>query len=375
MSTLTHIHFSIAALQSIICIGCLLVSVHNLFLVRKRQRRVERWSICEVVRICTLLGVTLFTISSIAQSCLFWSWETCQEMSIYSAVLGFVIMFCWSSGQFCSYLAFLYRLIDTFSESTYSVSSTTIMYLVILLILYEVAWIVQCVANITYWLPGLMYGAFKHKELVNRIDHSMDISILILDVLITVSMMYMFVSRLFAVMRGQTQFVNDPVAQREALNRSLDVDQSNYKLMRLSIKIAVLSITSLVSSLILVSFNEAVLYLPRCPHVDFNLAQLFDLCLQTDTIISCLCLTLFLARIESVYRVLCCCCSAVGFRWMRRVLLRRRDEIASSLQSTSESSIRVISGRTNNSNAAEDPDVIKSRSEKAKEPYPLEDIS
>ena len=192
------------------------------------------------------------------------------------------------------------------------------MYLVILLILYEVAWIVQCVANITYWLPGLMYGAFKHKELVNRIDHSMDISILILDVLITVSMMYMFVSRLFVALKDQSKIVPNRHIDMDDMNRSLHFRGTNREVINLSVKATVLSITSLVSSLALVSFNEAVLYLPSCPHVDFNLAELFDLCLQVDTIISCLCLTLFLARIERVYRVLCCCCSAVGLYWLKR---------------------------------------------------------
>lgn len=238
------IKFAVAVIQSSICLGCLCFSIHIRF--RIAQRDVSRVTSC-----CTILGLFFFLISSISLATCQWSRYITHQWSRVTAELWFSL-FVWSLGQFCSYLVFLFRLVNTFKTSVFLLRRSSSLFLVVLLIIYELLWIMKCISSYLFW-PYKGYNLWTREFIT--------ISILIVDATITVSMTNMFVKRLFAVMRGQAMPSNDRHLQMEELNRSLNINGSNYKLMNLSVKIAVLSITSLLSSFILVSLNVSVFFI------------------------------------------------------------------------------------------------------------------
>merc|ERR1719295_873076 len=144
----------------------------------------------------------------------YWNWIIALP-SFIETVEFQTTLFCWSFGQFCSYLVFVLRLIDTFSNSTLKVSRNTIIFLVILVVLYEIAWITICIA------PFVFSWSTTNSE---RYPIYMIIPTLFLDVCITITMTYIFISRLFSVMRGQAETVRDQQLRNEALNQSLNAD-------------------------------------------------------------------------------------------------------------------------------------------------------
>ena len=94
-------------------------------------------------------------------------------------------------------------------------------------------------------------------------------------------------------------------------NEPLLVDnKQTADLVHVSVKITILAITALLSSVILITFRAIVNFMEF--HQSLSNPLLYDVFqsfwLQMDTIISCLCLILFLPQTSTVYRILCCCC-------------------------------------------------------------------
>merc|ERR550525_535584 len=122
-------------------------------------------------------------------------------------------------------------------------------------------------------------------------------------------------------MRGQIETVHGHHLRMDVLDQTLKADGRNRQMMTLSVKITVLSCVSLLSSLLFVSFMATAIYLQFTVYMDF----ITNLWLQISTMISTLCLTLYIARTERAYDVLCCCCNILGYRYMKVLLFKGRD--------------------------------------------------
>lgn len=90
--------------------------------------------------------------------------------------------------------------------------------------------------------------------------------------------------------------------------------------------------------------------------------------LSIDTIITSLCVSLFLSRTDTMYRVLCCCCIAVGYQWNKRRLLKVRKRRFVSVQSHSITSVGISTGMSTSANVKSEPVLIE------KESSPIDDI-
>ena len=364
--TWQKIKIMIAATECLICLGCLLFTIYTRCLIGNRQRRAPK-----LIPVFTLLSLCFLLISSIGLGGFYLKW--CGTGSTQENTTAIILFrsasLCWSLGHFCSYLVFLLRLRDTFSDTAYmyEVSRSTLLYLVTLLILYETGWFLKCAVPIVIWHTER--STQKKAGEINWTQIYVLIPILILDVVITISMTYMFITRLFMVMRGQAQFVHERYLRADALNRSLNAHGSNQRLMNLSVKITVLSLTSLSSTLIFVSFDALSLYLNG-----LSMLLYVDLFLQIDTVITCLCLTLFLLHTERVYRVLCCCCNALVYRWMRHVFLRNEDFDDISFEPRSSTSLGISCGPLNVTNINNDPVLMNSENKPSHGLYPTKYI-
>ena len=110
-----------------------------------------------------------------------------------------------------------------------------------------------------------------------------------------------------------------------------------------AIKITVLSMTSLISSLLTVSFR-AISYFTVADQDGiaviiygiFVNAQVFWL--QIDTVISSLCLILFLPKTKSIYEFCCCCCIAMTRKCYHKQEMRSQShiELSTSRQTTAD---------------------------------------
>ena len=362
-ATLGKIHVTFAVIQFIVCFICLLFAMYCHCIIHDQNRRkvFELRKTSKMVPLCTFLGLFSFLISSLSLGINTW---TSYNHGNYTKVkvTSIIDTFCWSLGQFCSYLVFFFRSISVFSGSAYPVSTVMILYLVFLMTLFEAAWITKAILPFCYWsnITSLEYG--KTMEFIN-------IGILCVDVLITLSMTHLFISRLFVVMRRLTETLyHHQHLQMDALHQSLNVDGRNHQMMKLSVKITVLSCVSLVSSLLVVSLATIVDI-----SLDFNgaILPITNFWIQIDTVISALCLVLFLVRAERMYNIVCCGCNALGYQCMRRTLMKWRDRsrrsFESSLQSTPTTSLGISSGVSNAVNMQSDPMLMTSDSQSKRE--------
>ena len=285
------------------------------------------------------LGVIAFLCSSIAMMIDIWIYWNVQNYDIPLLVLNIIITFCWSFGQFCSYLVFLLRLIDIFSNSRFAVSRNTIGILMALIIIYEIVWTIYCVAPFVVRLDFFMDMDIPNVDLFLCFGRFALIPMLILDALISIPMTFMFVSRLFMMIRSQTNIFRNHNLRMIALNQSLDDEESaNRRLLDLSVKAAVLSITSLLSTVIWVDPIAVASFMNLSP--SSVLWRMVSLWWQVATVISCLCLTLFMPKAKDLYNVLCCCCTLLGFHWMRDSLTSVVEAKASSMESVSRRAVR-----------------------------------
>lgn len=126
----------------------------------------------------------------------------------------------------------------------------TIITIVTLLALYESAWIGGWIAPLLIWSESTF-----SQDLLYEIEVYTTIPVVILDVSITVSMTYHFISRLLMVMVNQAVHVHDGYQRMDLLPKSLSAGGRNRRLISFSVRLAVLSITSLLSTFIFITFN------------------------------------------------------------------------------------------------------------------------
>ena len=300
-----------------LCFGCLLFVTHiTIAACCRRRKNVHNYGLRRkqrypIVPVCTFLGLVCFIASAVSQVIRFREYVG-SNFDIGITISAVTCMTSWSLGHFFSYLVFFLRLTNAFSDSIYALPKYTVIYLVSLLICYfPICWITKSTILFLFWSDRLSPLTLEQFEYV------MNIPILILDVLLSISMTYIFVSRLLAIMRTQTDIEHKGCHLRlAALDQSLKFNGFNRKLMNLSVKTVVLSTTSLFASLILMSYDAVAFYF----HLSTIAVLPLYLWLQIDTLISCLCLTLCFVEAERAYRLLCCCCVSIGKRCMRRAL-------------------------------------------------------
>merc|ERR1712154_545928 len=112
-------------------------------------------------------------------------------------------------------------------------------------------------------------------------------------------------------------------------------------------------------SLIIVILNAVGWYLD--PDTSDWIVFFHHICVQLDTIITCVCLTLFMGRTERIYHLVCCCCSKMGYRCLKRALLTRYDaEFShSDADQYSETSLGISTGALNHDNIRSEPILLK----------------
>ena len=106
----------------------------------------------------------------------------------------------WSNGIFMTYLLFLHRIRTTFSNSTFEPSRFTLCCLYILLTLYAMLWLTVFVLPIMIYVDG---SGLSREEMFD-LQWKLSVPIAIVDILLSVSMTWIFVSRLYALILMQT---------------------------------------------------------------------------------------------------------------------------------------------------------------------------
>ena len=185
------------------------------------------------------------------------------------------------------------------------------------------------------------------------------ISLAALEVIISISMMWTFVSRLYSLILMESVHYYDESMKAMAgasdaavIHSQHSLRRRTYKMsftddsqmMHISVKIAILITVSLTSSNVLMGLRAADCFVSS----ETLIGKAMAMYIQLDTMISCICLVLFLPRTQRGFEVLCCCCNNLASRLMIRLLHRstvgslhriqsaRITEIAPTVQSGAE---------------------------------------
>eukprot|EP01084_Bolivina_argentea_P080222 145356_1 len=183
----------IGSTECIICFGSLCYSMYVYKTYQPKQSYKKKTnSLSNSLKFMNAFGIISFLCSSITHciniyvyNTFYWQYSQIQTLTWYCTYLF------WSVAQFISYLLFLDRIIVSFKNSIYEPTKTTILFLYALPITFILTW---TAANI------VPFFTIHDKDLgLDRnylIEFYMSIPITILDILITISMTYIFTSRL-----------------------------------------------------------------------------------------------------------------------------------------------------------------------------------
>ena len=173
----------------------------------------------------------------------------------------------WSIGIFMTYLLVLRRIRITFTNSSFEPSRFTIWSLYILLTLFAILWLTVFISPISIYIEGTGLS----REKLYALQWKLSVAIAVVDILLSVSMTYIFVSRLYSLILMQTAMhYDESIAQmpgsttmhsqhslRRRTHKMSVLEGSYYKMIRISVKIGILAIVSLASSLILLGLHVA----------------------------------------------------------------------------------------------------------------------
>ena len=287
-----------------LCYSLYVYKTYHTYHSKKKEKLPTR------LKIFNFCGILAFLLCAVWQSIngyyynkIYWEFSTLQTMSWY-----FTWLF-WSIGQFISYLLFLDRIKSSFTGSIYQPSAATKSYLYILLTIFGIVW---AIAN---FLPFLMYIQISDntsidRSLVFKVEFYCSIPVGIIDIIITISMVHIFVSRLYKLVLTQTKVDHDDFSSNSR-QEPLLLKDSHLNMIRISVKITILSVTSLLSSVVLFVFR-GITYFAYAKGIKSDAEELTGLLealwLRFDTIISCLCLMLFLPKTKKGFKIFCCCC-------------------------------------------------------------------
>ena len=309
--------YILGGIEFLICLCCLCYSLY----VYKTYISTKREKINKSLKYMNFCGMLSFLFCSISQSINIYYWNSFYwTFSTTQTITWYLTWFWWSLGIFMSYLLFLNRIKTTFKNSIYEPKHKTMIYLYILLTMYAIIWIFAA------FIPYTIYIFNVDRDIIFEIEFILSIPITLIDILITASMTFIFVSRIYKLILLQTKttfneelqnvrdFARTSNSPSSHVRVTLLITNQHRVLMTVSVKIALLAITSLVSSLILITLR-AISFFMSYKSVIAKCAAMW---IQFDTIISCLCLVLFLPKTQRAFSILCCCCNALSKKCMER---------------------------------------------------------
>ena len=157
--------------------------------------------------------------------------------------------------------------------------------------------------------------------------------IAILEVIISLSMTGIFVLRLYSLILMQTvhhydEAIRPPpgspafglshkLIRTRTQEMSVLEESKHHRMLRISVKTAILTFVSLTSSSTLMALRAAKCYEM---HPDSLVGRLSEIWMRTDTMISCICLVLFLPRTQWAFNIFCGCCNRILSGLMRKSL-------------------------------------------------------
>ena len=278
--------------EILVCLSCLCYSIyvyrtHNVTRPNRRQSNASNGSgngsnssssrsssnpIASSLKYMNFIGVSSFLCCSITQCINIWYWNV--QYDTYSAaqtMTWFTTWLFWSTGIFMTYLLFLHRIRTTFTNSSFEPSQFTLWSLYILLTLYAILWLTVFILPILIYVPG---SGLSREEMFD-FQWKLSVPIAVVDILLSVSMTYIFVSRLYSLilmqtaihydeslakMPGSTTMKSEHSLRRRTHKMSF-LEGTYYQMIRISVKIGILAIVSLTSSLILLGLRVASFYL------------------------------------------------------------------------------------------------------------------
>ena len=216
-----------------------------------------------------------------------------------------------------SYLLFLNRIKETFTYSVYEPSTCTLIYLYILLGIFGIAWMI---ANVVPFL--LLFPNYElTRQTMDEIEFYSLIPVIIIDIILTLSMASMFVSRLYKLLL--VQISQNPQSRCSSKGVPLLLTLKHENLIQISVKITILTVTCLLSAILLVGFKAIVNFVVahKAPHQAVFMSVILSFWINIDVIIRCLCFILFLPGTEKGFRFLCCCCIRILSNCIKKSLL------------------------------------------------------
>ena len=321
----------LGGIEFIVCACCLFYSIYVYRRNDKPDPRDDgrtRFSATSL-KYMNFCGVTSFLLCCIVQCINLWYWNVYyDDFSAIQTLTWYATWFLWSVGMFMTYSLFLHRIRTTFRKSAFAPSTITRYYLYILMTIYAMLWITASI------LPLFIYidigGGTMSRERVFEIESAFSLPIAAVDVLLTVSMTLIFVSRLHHLISMQIADHYESIELKEQNKSALSdspwprtgrrtlsfLSHSHSKMIAVSVKVAVLAITSLTSSVLLLGFRPVSFFMAYQTAMD----KVASMWIQMDTMISCLCLVLFTPSTQRGFDCLCCCCNVVVSKCMRRSL-------------------------------------------------------
>ena len=302
--------------------GCLLYAIYH-YRDKKNNRSFQ------TVKILTFSGILSYLLCCIVQGFDIWYWNVYYNEYLPIQTLTWYTTWClWSIGMMMTYSLFLNLIQTTFKTSALALSISTRYYLYILMSLYIFVWMIASI------LPLFIYidigGISVSRDRVFQIESALSLPIAVIDILLSVSMTYIFVSRLHHLVSTQIVDHYESIESIEMDNvqrgrwtarsrRTLSfLSDTHSKMIEISVKVAVLAITSLTSSVMLMVFRAISFFFAYRTVVD----KVASMWIQIDVMISCVCLVLFIPSTQRAFDRLCCCCNWVVTKCMRRSLQR-----------------------------------------------------
>eukprot|EP01084_Bolivina_argentea_P205124 350462_1 len=318
----------IAAIEISICLCCFIYSIY----VYRTSRGAQQLSLSISLKLLNLFGISSFLLCSVTQSINAYYYNTFWwEFTMVQTSTWYLTWFFWSCGQFISYLLFLDRIKTSFEKSSYAITQLTKICSYILLLIYQILWTISNFVPFMLFIPNEPISRTN----IYKIEFYMTIPTTFIDVIITFSMTYMFVSRLYKLILLQTTI--DYNEQKEISNscsvsieKPILLKQRHKKMIKVSVKITALTVTSLISSLILITFR-AVSNFHQWKDTSF-LDKVCVFWLQIDTSISSLCLVLFLPKTEKGFKMLCCCCRYILSKCMKSAVRKSTIQLSDKME-------------------------------------------
>ena len=336
--------YTIGTVELVICVTCV-IYVSCIYCKDDKKGNSPRKPISSSLKCMNLCGVIAFLLCGIVQCFNIWYWNTCcSENSFIQLVISWYgTWFLWGTGIFMTYLLFLHRIRTAFSNSTLKPSQCTLCSLYLLLTLYVIAFI-----TMTIVLPILIFIDESYRD----ISWKLSLPLAMAEIPISTTMTYIFVSKLYSLILTQTVHYYDeakestPSLKQKSHKMSILEGKQYQRMLRITVKIAILAVVSLTSSSILMgTYLWSIAYIYFNGEYNYLMGKISAIYLQVDTMISCVCLVLFHPQTQRYFDCLCCCCSRIVSKLVHKSLqnstllvIQNKEEAQAVMEAEAESS-------------------------------------